>query len=64
MIRDDPMMTDKMFPHAERAMRKFKAREALAVPNTAVKNREAASCLEVNKSDFGTIARISIKFNI
>lgn len=54
MMRDDPMITDTMFPHAESAIKKFKAREALTDPKTAEKNDEAASCFDPNSSAFGT----------
>lgn len=59
-MRDDPMMTDIMFPNAERAIRKFKAREALADPKTAAKNDEAASCFDTNSSAFGTTQNMSV----
>lgn len=48
-----------MFPNAERAIKKFKALEALADPKTAEKNNEAASCFDSNSAAFGTKWEVS-----
>jgi hypothetical protein len=57
MMREEPMMTDMMFPNAERAMRKFRVLEECAEPKTALKKREAASCFEVFREALGTAAK-------
>jgi hypothetical protein len=57
MTREDPMMTEMMFPNAERAMRKLRARDEFLEPKTEAKKREAASCLEVLREDLGTAAK-------
>jgi len=48
------MMTEMMFPKALKAMRTLRALDALAVPKTAWKKREAARSLEVLREALGT----------
>lgn len=52
---DEPMITEMMFPKAERAMRKLSALEEFLEPKTAEKNREAASCLDFRREALGTL---------
>ena len=54
MILEDPIMTEMMFPKAESAMRKLRARDEFLEPKTAVKKSDAASCFEVFREAFGT----------
>jgi hypothetical protein len=55
MIREEPMMTEMMFPKALRAIKKFSARDDFWEPKTAVKKREATSCFEPAMDFFGTV---------
>lgn len=50
------MMTAMMFPNAERAMRKLRAREAPEVPKTTWKKREAASSVELLSAALSTVS--------
>jgi hypothetical protein len=49
------MITEAMLPNAERAMRKFSARDECLEPKTALKKSEAASCAEVLREALGTM---------
>lgn len=55
MTLEDPMITEAMFPNAESAMRKLRARDECLEPKTALKKSEAASCLEVLREALGTV---------
>ena len=57
MTREEPMITEIIFPKAERAMRKLRALEDFFEPKTALKKRDAASCLEVFNDALGTAAK-------
>lgn len=48
------MITETIFPNAERAIRKLRARTDLPEPNTEAKNREAASWLDSLRVCLGT----------
>jgi hypothetical protein len=54
------MMTDIIFPKAESAMRKLRALEDFCEPKTELKNKDAASCLEVFKDVLGTAAKYAM----
>jgi hypothetical protein len=53
-MRDEPMITDTMFPKADTAMRKLRARTEFLEPKTVVKKREAASWVEFFRVCLGT----------
>jgi hypothetical protein len=57
IIREEPIITEMMLPNALKAIRKFSARGAFLKPKTAVKKREAASCLEVSSEALGTVTK-------
>lgn len=54
MIREDPMMTEMIFPNALSAMRKLSALDEFLEPKTAVKKRDATSCLALAMDFLGT----------
>lgn len=54
MIRDEPMIVDVRLPYADKAMRKFSALEEFLEPNTAWKNKEAASWVDCLSWALGT----------
>ena len=60
MMREEPIMTETMLLKALRTIRKLSAFEELPAPKTALKKRDAASCLEVRRDTFGTAAKYAM----
>lgn len=56
------MITEMIFPKAERAMRKFSAFEEFLEPKTAEKKREAASCFDFKSDALGTLYRVPVSY--